>query len=116
VFICKQKPLKPENKIKLKKAILRVGDVHFVQQWMYSLFSSCLMQLREEFLCHGNGSPDEIIVDLFGTGELGNVSLNSVCQVKSERDARRCLTMNTRWTSKKTNFHFDRLKTTDGLA
>jgi hypothetical protein len=43
------------------------------------------MQPGEEFLYHGYGSPDEI---LFGTGESGNVSLNSFWQVKEERDAR----------------------------
>jgi hypothetical protein len=40
--------------------ILSVGNVHCVQRCMHALFSSCLMQSDEEFLCHGNGSPDEI--------------------------------------------------------
>jgi hypothetical protein len=45
------------------------------------------MQPGEEFLCHGNGSSDEIlfdidIIDLFDTGESRNVSLNSFWQVK----------------------------------
>jgi hypothetical protein len=51
--------LKSENQ--KRKVILRVGNVHRVQRCMYSLFSSCLMQPGEEFLCHGNGSPDEIL-------------------------------------------------------
>jgi hypothetical protein len=55
-------------------------------------------------------------VDLFGRGELGTVPLNSVCQDKSERDARRCSTVNTRWTLKKTPLHIGRLKTADRLA
>jgi hypothetical protein len=38
-----------------------VVNVHRVQWCMHSLFSSCLMKPCEEFLCHGNGSPDEIL-------------------------------------------------------
>jgi hypothetical protein len=41
--------------------ILSVGNVHRVQRCMHSLVSSCLMQPGEEFLFHGNGSPDEIL-------------------------------------------------------
>jgi hypothetical protein len=41
--------------------ILSVGNVHRVQRCMHSLFSSCLMQPGEDFLCHGNGLPDEIL-------------------------------------------------------
>jgi hypothetical protein len=40
---------------------MSVGNVHRVQRCMYSLCSSCMMQPGEEFLCHGNGSPDEIL-------------------------------------------------------
>jgi hypothetical protein len=39
------------------------------------------------------------IVDMFGAGESGNVSLNSLWQNKKERDARQCSTMNNRCTS-----------------
>jgi hypothetical protein len=38
-----------------------VGNVHRVQRCMHSLFSSCLIQPGEEVLCHGNGSPVEIL-------------------------------------------------------
>jgi hypothetical protein len=41
--------------------ILIVGNVHCTQQCMRSLFSSCLMQTGEEFLCHRNGSPGETV-------------------------------------------------------
>jgi hypothetical protein len=41
--------------------ILNVENVHRVQRRMHSLFSSCLMQPSEEFLCHRNGSPDDIL-------------------------------------------------------
>jgi hypothetical protein len=41
--------------------ILSAGNVHRVQRCMHSLFSSCLMQPGEEFLCHRNDSPDEIL-------------------------------------------------------
>jgi hypothetical protein len=49
------------NQEKKSNVILSVGNVRCVQQYMHSLFSSCLMQLGEEFLCHGNGSPDKIL-------------------------------------------------------
>jgi hypothetical protein len=45
-----------------KHVIVSVGNVHRVQRCMHSLFSSCLMQPGEEFLCHGNGSPDNEIL------------------------------------------------------
>jgi hypothetical protein len=32
-----------------------------LKSYIYTLFSSCLMQPGEEFLCHGNGSLDEIL-------------------------------------------------------
>jgi hypothetical protein len=40
--------------------IFCVGNVHCVQQCRHSLFFSSLMQPGEE-LCHGKGSPDEIL-------------------------------------------------------
>jgi hypothetical protein len=50
------------NKKTINNVILSVGHVHRVQRCMHSLFFSCLMQPCEEFLCHGNGSPDEILL------------------------------------------------------
>jgi hypothetical protein len=47
-----------------------------------SLFSSCLMQPGEEFLQWRKRFTRRDTVDLFGTGESGNVSLNSFWQVK----------------------------------
>jgi hypothetical protein len=53
------------NYIEIRKqknyVILSVGNVHRVQRCMHSIFSSCLMQLGEEFLCHGNSSADEML-------------------------------------------------------
>jgi hypothetical protein len=43
----KSDALKSENK---NNVILSVGNVHRVQRWMHSRFSSCLMQAGEEFL------------------------------------------------------------------
>jgi hypothetical protein len=40
-------------------------------------------------------------VDLFSTGRSGNVTLNSLWQVKYERNAKQCSTMNTRCTCEK---------------
>jgi hypothetical protein len=61
--ICQKITLKLEIKLrwKQKTILFCVGNVHRVQRCMHSLFSSCLMQPGEEFLCHGNGSPDEIL-------------------------------------------------------
>jgi hypothetical protein len=55
-------------------------------------------------------------VDLFGTGQSGNVCLNSFCQVKQERYARQCSISNTRSTCEKDILHFDCMKTIDGTA
>jgi hypothetical protein len=52
-----------KNKLQTKNnVIISVGNAHRIQRCMHSLFSSCLMQPGEEFLCHGNGSPDEIFI------------------------------------------------------
>jgi hypothetical protein len=40
---------------------LGVTSDHRVRRCVHSLFPSCLMQPSEEFLCHRNGSPDEIL-------------------------------------------------------
>jgi hypothetical protein len=53
------------------------------------------------FLCHRNGTPEEIMSVCFGTGESGNVSINSFWQVKQERDARWCSTVNTGYNCEK---------------
>jgi hypothetical protein len=62
--------------------ILSVVNVHCVQRCMHSPFSSCLMQLGKEFLQWCRRFTRRDIVDLFCTGESGNVSLNSFWQVK----------------------------------
>jgi hypothetical protein len=54
------------------------------------------------------------IIGMFGTGE--NVSLNSFCQDKQERDARWCSTVNTRCSNGKDILALDCWKTTDGPA
>jgi hypothetical protein len=47
---------------KKNNVILSIGNVQCrVQRCMHLFFSPCLMQPGEEFLCHGNGSPDEIL-------------------------------------------------------
>jgi hypothetical protein len=46
---------------KKNNVVLSVGNVHRVQRCMHSLFSTCLMQPGEEFLCHGNCSLEEIL-------------------------------------------------------
>jgi hypothetical protein len=48
--------------------ILSFRNVHRVYRCMHSLFYSCLMQPGEEFLCHGNGSPDEILLICLAQG------------------------------------------------
>jgi hypothetical protein len=40
---------------------LSAGSVHRVQRFKHSLFSSCMMEPCEQFLCHGNGSSDEVL-------------------------------------------------------
>jgi hypothetical protein len=61
--------------------ILSVENVHRVHRCMHSLFSSCLMQPGEELLCHGNGSPDEILSICLAQESREYVSLNSFWQV-----------------------------------
>jgi hypothetical protein len=41
---------------------LRVGIVDRVQRCVHLLFSSCLLQPAEEFLCQGNCSPDQLLL------------------------------------------------------
>jgi hypothetical protein len=48
-------------------------------------FFSCLVQPGEEFLHNGSGSSDvKLSVELFVAGTLGNVSLNTFCQVSKK--------------------------------
>jgi hypothetical protein len=56
------------------------------------------------------------IVGLFCIGEERNVTMNWFWQVKYERDARWCSTVNTRCTCEKDILALDCLKTTDGLT
>jgi hypothetical protein len=69
------------TEIKKNNVVQSVENVHLIQRCinalsMYSLFSSCLIQpgivsvSRKRFTRRDT-------VDLFGTGELGNVPLNS---------------------------------------
>lgn len=79
---------------------LSAGSFRRVQRYIISLFSSCLMQQREEFLqwllkCTAH------YFDLLDTEKSGNVSMNSFWQVKRERDATWRSTMNTVCTSEK---------------
>jgi hypothetical protein len=55
-----QKEIKIKSEIK-NHVMLNVGNVHLFQRCTNSVFSSRLLQFGEEFLCYGNGSPDEII-------------------------------------------------------
>jgi hypothetical protein len=55
-------------------------------------------------------------VGLFGTGQQVNVPVNSLLQVKQERDARQRSAVDSRCMVKKTSFCLHRLKTADGLA
>jgi hypothetical protein len=50
-------------------------------------------------------------VGLFDTGQQVNVPLNSLLQVKQERDARQRSAVDSRFTVKKTSFFLHRLKT-----
>jgi hypothetical protein len=63
-------------------------------------FNFCYDPVRS-FCSDGNGSPAEILCFFFGTGESGNVSLNSFWQDKYEQGARLCSTMNIRCTCEK---------------
>jgi hypothetical protein len=44
--------------------MLSAGNVHRVQRCIYALFSLSLMQAGEKFVCHENGSPDEMSIFL----------------------------------------------------
>jgi hypothetical protein len=114
MFYLLKKKLHSNQKTK-NNVILSVGNVHRVQRCMHSLFSSCLMQPGEEFLCHGNVSPDEILSiclvqenqEMYPWTHSGKVSKNEMPGGVRQ------------WTLvelvKKTSLHFDFLKTTDGL-
>jgi hypothetical protein len=98
---------------KTKNIILSVGNVHHIQRCMHLLFSSCLMQPSEEFLCHGSGSPDKILSvclaqenrEMYPKTHSGMLSKNEM--VGSVRQ----------WILvalvKKTSLHFNYWKTTD---
>jgi hypothetical protein len=112
-FICKK-----INYIEIRKQCgIWVGkNIHRVQRCMHLLFSSCLMQPDEEFLCHGNGLPDEILSiclaqenrEMYPWTHSGKLSKNEMSGSVRQ------------WTLvalvKKTSLHLDCWKTTDGLA
>jgi hypothetical protein len=58
--VCQKNKVHWNQKTK-KNVVLSAGNVHRVHRCMYSLFSWCLLQPGEVFLCHGNGSPDKIL-------------------------------------------------------
>jgi hypothetical protein len=101
---------------KQKIGYVSVGYVHSVQRYMRLLFASCLMRPGKEFIQWREQFPWRDGVDLFGTGDLVNVSLNSFWQVTWERDARQCSALNTRCTCQKHNLTLRLLEETDGLT
>jgi hypothetical protein len=119
-FICQKINYIEIRKQKKNNVILSVGNVHHIQQSMHSLFSSCLMQLNgfclAHFPCHGNSSPDEILLiclaqeiwEMYPWTNSGNLSKNEMPGNVWH------------WTLialvKKTSLHFECLKKTDRLA
>jgi hypothetical protein len=83
----------------------------------HSPFTSCAMQPAEQTIpVSRNPLTTQGAVELFDTAKQGNVTLNSLLQVKQVRDARQRSAVDSRRTVKKTSFWLHPLKTAEGLA